>query len=769
MSSWRFRRSSTQSLPEASHPSSRQPPSEVNIDPPRYSNLISLEESRVTTFSQPAVSPDPVGPAEWMPSTRLSVMSWGSQHSESPSYRTHDPETQSISYSMRSLANPPRYSVLSHNSRTVAREGANVARRAVSSSAYAFDAMGGIKSERWATLRLYDERSTASRGAKKGRHPRFSNMDTMLGSVDLHPPSPQTIRSIELTLQGSIVTGVLEDGGLIKILEQRYTIWDRKFGDPGLLAHDQAQAAAKYNGKLSGNWAFPFSIPFPTRVDLSTLRAVYPRENEGPVRFLPELLREVSLLTPFDLGGDPTGIQPVLDSAPVGPSNIAPFDIRSPHALIEKGRLVSPQAEAPSQVSTPHFALIPSSSPTAPTIPSIEPFVQQRSEGSNVAEKPGRSPPPQHTSATGHQRPRGPTSMQDPELPISTTGRPLPQSFLERDVMVNVQYEMTLTITHGRFSTKSRVSTPVIYAPITMPPPMTLGRQRAYRRRETPPSPDVEPDGWTQLAPVSIRGTYNDQTTVAVKYTLSLATPLSYTRVIPLYLTVSCDDVNTLNLLADPRTPRVRLRRSTRFLHNQAELAELTDGPNWEDAFSGLGGRHRLVRTSRRLTQHKKDNQTNSRQAVRGPTDDIEPFVLTADREAEEEEETLGLADEGDGQFIGDKAVWCTPAHFTQEPRVRRLYGEIHLPRRLQPTCKFPLFNILYHVELLAPATNAFVPAAQPESGSALSRKGKSPATNSEKRKVEERVYLSHSVEIATNSRQDEPTAIPFVWVADSN
>lgn len=260
---------------------------------------------------------------------------------------------------------------------------------------------------------------------------------------------------------------------------------------------------------------------------------------------------------------------------------------------------------------------------------------------------------------------------------------------------------------------------------------------------------------------------------------------------IPLYLTVSCDDVNTLNLLADPRTPRVRLRRSTRFLHNQAELAELTDGPNWEDAFSGLGGRHRLVRTSRRLTQHKKDNQTNSRQAVRGPTDDIEPFVLTADREAEEEEETLGLADEGDGQFIGDKAVWCTPAHFTQEPRVRRLYGEIHLPRRLQPTCKFPLFNILvsttpsssisqmlmcgrsvgvqYHVELLAPATNAFVPAAQPESGSALSRKGKSPATNSEKRKVEERVYLSHSVEIATNSRQDEPTAIPFVWVADSN
>ena len=71
-----------------------------------------------------------------------------------------------------------------------------------------------------------------------------------------------------------------------------------------------------------------------------------------------------------------------------------------------------------------------------------------------------------------------------------------------------------------------RISTPVAYAPITVPPPMTIARQMAYRRREIPPSPDIDPDGWRHLPPVSIQGTFNDQTTLTIGYTLSLATPV---------------------------------------------------------------------------------------------------------------------------------------------------------------------------------------------------------------------------------------------------
>jgi hypothetical protein len=113
---------------------------------------------------------------------------------------THDPETRSISSSTRTLTNPPRYSTLSQNSRA-ARDGANVRGGAVSTSEYAFDITAGFKSEPWATLRLYDERSSASRASRKTRHPSFSNMDAMLGSVDLLLPSPQIIRNIALKVR----------------------------------------------------------------------------------------------------------------------------------------------------------------------------------------------------------------------------------------------------------------------------------------------------------------------------------------------------------------------------------------------------------------------------------------------------------------------------------------------------------------------------------------------------------------------------------------
>ena len=243
---------------------------------------------------------------------------------------------------------------------------------------------------------------------------------------------------------------------LTKILEQEYIIWDRKFGDPQLLTHDRPQASSKYDGKLSGSWTFPFSIPFPSCADSNTLCAIYPKKSEGPVRFLPERLREGSSLTPFDLSGGPTGIQS-LDSAPFGASNLAPFDIRTPHTLTEKGRLVlSSQTEMPAQVSPSHFAPITASSAIAPSTPSIEPYVQRQSEGSNASEKPGHLPPNHALATNGHRRRRGATSMQDPEHPTFAAAQSLPQSFSERAVMASVQYELTLTITHGIFSTKSR-------------------------------------------------------------------------------------------------------------------------------------------------------------------------------------------------------------------------------------------------------------------------------------------------------------------------
>ena len=164
---------------------------------------------------------------------------------------------------------------------------------------------------------------------------------------------------------------------------------------------------------------------------------------------------------------------------------------------------------------------------------------------------------------------------------------------------------------------------------------------------------------------------------------------------IPCCLSVACDDANALNAFADPGASHVRLRRSTRFLQNQAESTQGDVHPEHHGASrwsNAAPGRPRVSKTPLQLTQRNRANRSGGGHVRQGSTG-IEPFMLPADDG--EEEEALASSGEANAQEIGDGAVWCTPAQFTQDPRIRRLYGEIHLPRGLQPTCKFPLFNIL--------------------------------------------------------------------------
>ena len=164
---------------------------------------------------------------------------------------------------------------------------------------------------------------------------------------------------------------------------------------------------------------------------------------------------------------------------------------------------------------------------------------------------------------------------------------------------------------------------------------------------------------------------------------------------IPCHLSVACEDSNGLNHFSDPTAPRVRLRRSTRFLQNQAESTQAEVYPEYHGngpCVNATPGRPRVSKTPLQLTQRKKGNRSGGGQLGRG-TAGVAPFTMPADDGGEGD--TLPLSDEANGQEIGDGAVWCAPVTFTQEPLVRRLYGEIHLPRDLQTTCKFPLFNIL--------------------------------------------------------------------------
>lgn len=191
MPSWRFSFSSARA---SSTPDPATPPrnDDTSNHPPRYSGLSQAEAPNPPPASAPLVLENTVDGA-----ASRSVTSLGSQLSL-PTYTTFDDlHRLSISPSITTLTRPPRYSGVP--------DGSGGSRESVNPE-YTFTIRSGFKSEPWATLRLYDAESPASRASKKGRHPRFSNLDRMVGNVELVLVTAQTIRTIELvvrTLQAS--------------------------------------------------------------------------------------------------------------------------------------------------------------------------------------------------------------------------------------------------------------------------------------------------------------------------------------------------------------------------------------------------------------------------------------------------------------------------------------------------------------------------------------------------------------------------------------
>ncbi|KAJ3508722.1 hypothetical protein NMY22_g16523 [Coprinellus aureogranulatus] len=769
MSSWRFSLSSQRrrraTTTELSSPSGSRDDGPLN-QPPRYSNVSLAEHQNLS---------------RGVHSARQSIASLTSYLSLAPTYATSDPHSPPATASTSTLTNPPRYSGLPNieTSETYTTSGDHDQ----PDSSYIYPvASGRLKSKPWATLRLYDADRPTSR--KKRRHPRFTDGDKMVGSVDLRLSDPQTIKGIELVLRGKIITGSSGDGSSMTFLEHTYTLWDRKFGDPRRLADidydPHAPSSGKYDGKMSGNWVFPFAIPFPNQLDLSTRRAVYATDLDGPVRFLPELLggESESRISPFDIGGPPRQIRRSSVTPPTSSTHITPFDTMSPSALQEKGKSrIVPSGVVP-PVSPTSFAPIESTptSPVTPYTPSVEPFDanQPISSSQSSGDRPSK------LGHSFHQRPhsiryqfRNAAKMQNSEDPESTDIHRLPPSFLEKDVMANIHYDLVLIITHGRLSSRSRANATLIHTPISVSPPMPLARQSAYRRREAPPSPDSGLGLWKELPAASIGGTFLDQRAIAVQYKLFLALPLSYSPGTPLpcYLTITCDDVHALEVFANPLVPQVRLRRTIRFLANQEPedasqlITPIPTSLTYESMMNYVPTRPKISSTLSNLADPKGLEQSKGRYL--GSQSAIEPFMPSA-RQGDEENHSKppGVCKEHDMA----SARWRTTLGSTQDGRTKSLYGEIQLPRGLQPSCDFPLFNILYHVELLAPATNAFVPNTGRHSPSTGKRTAqtKQPDPTSGRSGKDERMYVSQRVKITTGLRRDEPIPIAFVRGIDS-
>lgn len=164
----------------------------------------------------------------------------------------------------------------------------------------------------------------------------------------------------------------------------------------------------------------------------------------------------------------------------------------------------------------------------------------------------------------------------------------LPETFLERQTQVSVQYDFTLHISRGKLRADSQIKTAFGYVPSIRPGPPSLLRQLAYQQGCPLPNPETDPEGWKVLRSVTCRGVMSKSRRVETRCTLAIAQPLSFTRgtVIPCCLTVEGTDAAVLDSLCRPSTIVATLRRRVRF-YNKSTYAR-TDVA-WNETLEDVG------------------------------------------------------------------------------------------------------------------------------------------------------------------------------------
>lgn len=256
---------------------------------------------------------------------------------------------------------------------------------------------------------------------------------------------------------------------------------------------------------------------------------------------------------------------------------------------------------------------------------------------------------------------------------------PLPQTFLERGIHANVQYELGLHIAHGMLRPASKLKTAIVYTPSIIPASASVARQLAYTEGSPLPGPTVDPEGWHTLPKVMVCGELLGRRKVEVGCTLSLAKPLCYTRgaVIPCYLTLESSNSHALGLLSTPKSPFARLTRRVRYTQDMTSSTETTlNEPS--TSFSVLAG-DSASSTAARFPGSSRYGGKDINMVGGGKSG--------------------GMIQEVDAVEL---AVWRIPLNDApSEMNLKRLEGEIHLAKDLQPTCRFPHFSVEYAVEML--------------------------------------------------------------------
>ncbi|TFK44167.1 hypothetical protein BDQ12DRAFT_640627 [Crucibulum laeve] len=146
---------------------------------------------------------------------------------------------------------PPRYSAM------FTQAPGPSSSNAPASEAHEFHIGVSGKSKPWGTFKILSRTDPSTH-----KLPRFYGGDNITGIVELMLNASQNIQSISLTLKGVIIISAVVDTGSHTFLNHSITLWSKASGDP----RDTLPSATKFEGRLKGDYSFPFSFPFPTDI-----------------------------------------------------------------------------------------------------------------------------------------------------------------------------------------------------------------------------------------------------------------------------------------------------------------------------------------------------------------------------------------------------------------------------------------------------------------------------------------------------------------------
>ncbi|KAF7338991.1 hypothetical protein MVEN_01975300 [Mycena venus] len=140
----------------------------------------------------------------------------------------------------------------------------------------------------------------------------------------------------------------------------------------------------------------------------------------------------------------------------------------------------------------------------------------------------------------------------------------LPQ-FSDHLAIFRIQYVAELRVVRGKLRPDDKVARTFGYFSMQQPGPPSALRQLAYQENSPLLGPTADHEGWTSQS-ASVKGDLFSSRQIELKFTLSLATPLSYTRTtcIPCALTINTEDAHAFDLLTTPAACMVYLERISR-------------------------------------------------------------------------------------------------------------------------------------------------------------------------------------------------------------